>query len=437
MDFKPGNSVRRPDRRICPKCERRCGTKTKCPDCGKATKPRLRIVWTIQGKRYRELTNCWTAEDAKKVLLAKEADYGRQQRLGVSRDAGGTIESAIAAFEREKEGLSKNWQAQIRKALEPLAEGLGQTTDVTEIRREDIREYLEDGLLSRSPTTMRSYLIVVRCFFRWLEGKGWVRFSPAQNVWLPRAGRRLGDFLRPEEVGRFLAACRTECSEFAPIATAIVLGSFRKGEIVNLRHQDLDLERRWAFVLDFAGDENAAAWSPKTEGSRRAIPLHPHVVAALAEVPRVELPDGSLSPWVFPVLDARKARRTTDRRGRRQPMRGDRRSPSTTYFGKCLRLALVDAGIERRVTIHGLRRTFSVLLQDAGAPDSVIRQAMGHAERGVTDSHSLARREAVAQRWVDRIDLNHGETSDETNAGPYMAPDSPFPGPDRQPGLLC
>jgi integrase len=46
----------------------------------------------------------------------------------------------------------------------------------------------------------------------------------------------------------------------------------------------------------------------------------------------------------------------------------------------CLRQALAAAGTERRVTVHGLRRTVVVLLQDAGAPDSVIRQALGHAQ---------------------------------------------------------
>jgi len=115
-------------------------------------------------------------------------------------------------------------------------------------------------------------------------------------------------------------------------------------------------------------------------------------------------------------------------------MRGDRRSPSTTYFGKCLRLALTKAGLDRRVTLHGLRRTFSVLLQDAGAPDSIIRQAMGHAERGVTESHYLPRRNELLQRWVDQIAIDQEPTNPPP--GPYMAPPTPFPGPDRPPGLL-
>jgi len=70
-----------------------------------------------------------------------------------------------------------------------------------------------------------------------------------------------------------------------------------------------------------------------------------------------------------------------------------------------LRRALELAEIPQRVTVHGLRRTFAVLLQEAGAPDYVIRQAMGHAPRGVTERHYLPRRDRVVQQWVDRIEI--------------------------------
>jgi integrase len=103
------------------------------------------------------------------------------------------------------------------------------------------------------------------------------------------------------------------------------------------------------------------------------------------------------------------------------PVRGDRRSPQTTWLGSCLRQALAAAGIERRVTVHGLRRTFAVLLQDAGAPDSVIRQALGHAQQGVTEQHYLPRRDPVVQSWVDRIQIYRGSQPAElTSSSPSV-----------------
>jgi hypothetical protein len=35
------------------------------------------------------------------------------------------------------------------------------------------------------------------------------------------------------------------CPPIAPIATTLVLGGWRKGEIVNLRHEDVDLAEGW------------------------------------------------------------------------------------------------------------------------------------------------------------------------------------------------
>ena len=168
----------------------------------------------------------------------------------------------------------------------------------------------------------------------------------------------------------------------------------------------MDLETRWAYVLDFEGDELTESWSPKTESSVRAVALHPLVARALERVEPVPRPDGSESPWVFPISDRRKRRRLKNKHGHTLPVYGDRRSPETSYFSDKLRQAMAAAKIERSVTIHGLRRTFAVLLQEAGAPDSVIRQALGHGQRGVTELNYLPRRDPLLQRWVDAIPMH-------------------------------
>jgi integrase len=406
LEFKTGNAEHRQDRRICPKCERRCGPHKTCPGCGTTTRPRIRIVWFVGEERRRKLTNLWREEDAAAELKRIEADYWRLQELGVTREPGGSLKDAIKAFEKHKHDMSAHWRLQISKVLALVREQLGPDMPVTEVTREHLKAFLAEGLLERAPTSMRSYMLVVRCFFRWLAEEGWIRVDPARKIKLPRARSRYEDCLLPEQVGPVIAACRQVCPEFAPICMAIVLGSFRKGEVVNLRWQDIILDARWAFVLDYEGDDLTEAWSPKTESSRRAVPLHPLLARTLAGLERVRGPDGTLSPWVFPVTDARRKERLVDRRGRVHPVRGDRRSADTTWFGKCLRLALARARIKQRVTIHGLRRTFAVLLQDAGAPDSIIRQAMGHEPHGVTARHYLPRRDALVQRWVDRISVD-------------------------------
>ena len=406
MEFKVGNPRARDDRRVCSSCGTRCASRKRCRRCGCATKARMEITWYENGERRRELTNCWKQRDAWSLLRRKEEDYWRRQTLGVRRRVGGTFESAVRAFTEAKADKSDNYAKQIATALSALEEGFGPRASVQSITREDIEDFKADGLAHLSSATTRSYLIVVRQFFRWLLRSGWTRNDPTEGVRLPTANART-DHLRPDEVLPLLQAFRSHAPDVAPIATALVLGGWRKGEIVNLRWQDVDLDQRWAYVLPFEGNDLADRWDPKTEASRRAVPLHPLVVEALQRTPKIRRLDGSLSPWVFPVADKRKRRRYADSKGRPQPILGDRRSPGTTFFGKKLQYVIEKTEIDRTITVHGMRRTFAVLLQEAGAPDSVIRAALGHSRRGVTEINYLPRRDPLVQRWVDSIRLTN------------------------------
>jgi len=42
-------------------------------------------------------------------------------------------------------------------------------------------------------------------------------------------------------------------------------------------------------------------------------------------------------------------------------------------------------------------------MQDVGAPDWVIGQALGHASSGVTQRHYLPPRSDVVQQWIDKL----------------------------------
>ena len=405
MEFRRGSLERRQGRRVCVGCRKFCGTAKKCSKCGKRTAARIQVNWYVGGKRYRELTGLWREDDAVKVLERKEADYWRRQDLGAQRDVGGTLREAADSFTAELSDRSRDYRKQIKTSLNLLGELVGWDRPVQLIGMAEICQFKEDGLALRSSSTVRSYMLVLRRFFGHLLDEGWIRKDPTRRVKLPRAvGRK--DHLRPAEVGPVLDAFWRISPEIAPIATTLVLGGWRKGEIVNLRRSDADLTSGWAYVVDFAGDELLDPWSPKTESSVRAVPLHALVIRAMERTEPVTCPDGRESPWMFPVVDRRKRKRRRDRLGRAQPVLGDRRSPDTTFFGPKLDEALAAAGIRRKVTIHGLRRTFAVLLQEVGAPDSIIRQALGHGQRSVTELNYLPRRDEAVKRWVDKIDLS-------------------------------
>jgi integrase len=92
--------------------------------------------------------------------------------------------------------------------------------------------------------------------------------------------------------------------------------------------------------------------------STRTIPLTPYLAQLLATLPRV-------NEFVF--ASTGKTGRIADTR-------------------KSHAIALMSASIQR-LTIHGLRRSFSLLGEAAGAPAGAIAQVMGHKPSGTAEDY--------------------------------------------------
>ena len=118
---------------------------------------------------------------------------------------------------------------------------------------------------------------------------------------------------------------------------------------------------KWADV-DFRW--NRLTLADKVE-STRTIPLPPYLAQQLATLPRVKLADGTASPYVF--ASKAKGGRITDPRAAMATVKR-------------------DAGISV-LTVHGLRRSFSLLGEAAGAPAGAIAQVMGHKPSATAEGY--------------------------------------------------
>ena len=98
----------------------------------------------------------------------------------------------------------------------------------------------------------------------------------------------------------------------------------------------------------------------------RAIPLTPYMAWLLSALPRAKLTDGNPNPFVFASSMSASGRIT------------EPRAPHADV--------LADAGIPH-VSIHGLRRTFSLLGEAAGAPAGAIAQVMGHKPSAIAEGY--------------------------------------------------
>ena len=126
---------------------------------------------------------------------------------------------------------------------------------------------------------------------------------------------------------------------------ALLLTGARREELAALTWANVDFQWRKLTIAD------------KVE-STRTIPLSPYVAHMLATLPRV-------GPYVF--ASTGKAGRITDTRN---------------SHAKALQSAAIEG-----LTIHGLRRSFSLLGEAAGAPAGAIAQVMGHKPSATAEGY--------------------------------------------------
>jgi integrase len=168
---------------------------------------------------------------------------------------------------------------------------------------------------------------------------------------------------------------------------ALVLTGARREELAGLRWADVDF--RW----------NRLTIADKVEATR-VVPLTPYVAQLLAGLPRAIGRDGRANPYVFssPVSASGRI--------------AEPRAPHADV--------LADAGIPH-VSIHGLRRTFSLLGEAAGAPAGAIAQVMGHKPSAIAEGYRPRSIDAL-RPYLARIEQfildKAGIAFDVTNTAP-------------------
>jgi integrase len=196
-------------------------------------------------------------------------------------------------------------------------------------------------------------LMMFRGFLRWTSARKEYRAlvnkdagsAPALVEGLPRAKRRT-DALESAQVPVWWSAVEQLGNRTASVyLRALLLTGARREELASLTWTNVDLRWRKLKIADKVEDT-------------RTIPLTSYLAQLLATVPRVN---------AFVFAGTGKLGRIADVR---------------SSHGR----ALTEAGIEG-LTIHGLRRSFSLLGEAAGAPAGAIAQVMGHKPSGTAEGY--------------------------------------------------
>jgi len=228
-------------------------------------------------------------------------------------------------------------------------------------------------------------LMMFRGFLRWCATKPKYRGlvdkeagrAPALLEALPSMKRRT-DALEAAQVAGWWAGVEQLNNRTASVyLRALLLTGARREEMAGLKWQDVDFQWCKLTIAD------------KVEQTR-TIPLTPYLAQLLATLPRH-------SEWVFASTRPLKTDAANIKRRERDNTKAGKAAPvgAVATVGATGRMsdprsshtkALQSAGIEG-LTLHGLRRSFSLLGEAAGAPAGAIAQVMGHKPSATAEGY--------------------------------------------------
>lgn len=227
---------------------------------------------------------------------------------------------------------------------------------------------------------------------------GWADRNPIREVRQSANRKQEPEVLTAEEVSALVSRLPEHAR--AMVLVAAVTG-LRRGELVGLKWEDVDFEEgkidiRRSLVDQVAGD-------PKTEASRRPIPMEFALAAVLNQWKKQTL-FSQPGDWVFA-----------------SPFNAGR----TPYWPgmvleRLIRPAAQDAGIVKRIGWHTFRRTIATWLLSTGADIKVAQELMRHASPGMTlgtyaQAVSANKRTAQA-KILEMLGLAKGEQQSTTAA---------------------
>lgn len=199
--------------------------------------------------------------------------------------------------------------------------------------------------------------------YRALVNKEAARASELGDV-LPASKPRT-DALEAEQLAAWFAGTgKLRNRHAAAYLVALLMTGARREEMAGLRWEDVDFQNRRMTIAD------------KVDATR-IIPLAPYLASLLESLPRVVLADGKQNPFVFASAVTQKG----ENKGRSRSASGRIAEPRAYHAD-----VLTEAGLPH-VSIHGLRRSFALMGEAAGAPAGAIAQIMGHRPSAISERY--------------------------------------------------
>ncbi len=234
------------------------------------------------------------------------------------------------------------------RMMDRFVEHVGPSVYVERLTPQNVESFAKAKHLAASTQGYR--LISLKSFCTFCKGQGMLRDSPAHAVTPPRPAPRLPRAVTDDELAAVLAAIPEGRAWTRPAFQFASLSGLRVGELARLRWADVDAERRMIRI------------ETQKNGKAQTQPIPCSALAVLNTLPR----PADSGAYVFNAPLARAEARNVD--------------TFKNLLDEAFRLGRKAAGIERKITPHGLRHRYCTKLAEAGANAFTIAAAARHAD---------------------------------------------------------
>jgi integrase len=223
---------------------------------------------------------------------------------------------------------------------------------LAEITPRDIDMYKISRIKDVSPSTVNHDLRQIRAFFNRLKLWGYLEKNPCDGIKEIRGIEQIPLYLTKENLKKLLE--HTKGTQLHDIILLAAMTGLRKGELLNMTWQDVDLGRGTLLI------RSSVSYRTKA-GKIRTIPINACARRLLEDMEKT-------SDLLFP---------------------GDRGGPyNHDFLTRRFKKAIRRCGLDPRLHFHSLRHTFASLLVQDGVPLYNVQRLLGHSSSRVTEIYA-------------------------------------------------